>query len=1011
MRYPLLFWLVLFCHNIYGQSHRFQQYRVEHGLPSDVIKDVSRDDLGFVWIATDDGLVKYDGIRFTTYKSALNSQFAKGFIRTKDNRLLVVADMDLLEVINKVDTVVFISLIRGTRNPTDSTISFPRTFYEDKRGEIWMGEPQAIVRYDGKGIKRYRFENKYASTVFIRSFSFFENDAHELFAITYEGVVFYYDREKDSFTLTGSVLPGPISDVLYFDHALWLASFQGVFVAQSTGRAISDLEKRFEISEVSDLELNADSTQLWVSTYNEKVHLLQRDEKLWNVTTMPFQFSDVNRSYVDPNGLVWCATDKGVILIQEKMFLLPQDQSSSHYIESIAFDEFDSVLYYCAKEFLYALDYKTDKGTIAYSDRSGYFQSLQVNRHGLWAANRTSILLFKKGKLYRTWDFSNEGNFISDIYADKLNNLWISQSGNDKALVINDELEVQRYNVPFTGDNSINLIRAADDGIYLGSNGIRNYLFFKPTGGAFTNVSIEPPFTVDGDFNVNGLVVQQNRIWIASTVGLLTLEGEVLRRVDIGEKFSREPVASIRKFDTTTILFSNSFGLFRFDVNTGEFWLYDENTGLPSNTIPDQGIFVDPFQKVWIGTSYGLAYTDRFINTEEKTPTVYCIETKINGQTRKLSQQHRVPYDAFIDLHFTSITFPEKVDFHWRMNDDSVWHRMEKGVLSLNNLHSGNYKLQVRGKGMSKSWSDTTTVSFSVAKPYWQTAGFIFAVIILIGIIAWISYMISAHIMEKRKGLLQNLVNSRTYELQQVNEELRLRNTELDRFVYSASHDLSAPLKSLMGLINVARMERPGNTHDQYLKMMERSVLKLDQFIREVVSYSRNSRMPLKLERFNFATLVENVLQDFQYSPNFISIQFVINDDTDSQMVCDITRLKIILNNLISNAINFQRSEKNVKPFVKIHLTMHDGHYVITVEDNGRGIGKEHVDKIFDMFYRASEDSQGSGLGLYILKESVTKLDGSISVTSVLHEGTTFKIRLPVPLMANVSRPSDAYVA
>jgi len=699
------------------------------------------------------------------------------------------------------------------------------------------------------------------------------------------------------------------------------------------------------------------------------------------------------------------------VLIQEKIFLLPQDESLSHYIESIAFDAQDSILYYCAKEYLYSFDYRTNKGSVVYSNRAGYFQSLQVTNHGLWAANRSSILLFKKGRLHRTWDFSQEGNFISDISVDKNNNVWISQSGNNNALMISNALEVRRFDVPLTGENSINLIRAVDSGVYVGSNGTEHYLFFKPDGGKFENVSVKPSFHVDGDFNVNGLVIDPNQIWIASTEGLLILRNNILERVDIGEKFSREPVASVTAFDSTSILFSNSFGLFRLNVNTGEFWVYNENAGLPSNTIPDQGIFVDPNRKVWIGTSYGLAYTDRFANAAERTPTVYCIETKVNGQTRKLSQHNTIPYGAFVDLHLTSITFPENVDYQWRMNDDSAWHRMENGMLSLNNLSAGDYKLNVRAKGMSKSWSDISTVTFIVAKPYWQTAGFIFGVIILIGIIAWISYLISAQIMEKRKGMLQNLVNSRTRELQQVNEELRLRNTELDRFVYSASHDLSAPLKSLMGLINVARMERPGSAHDQYLRMMEGSVLRLDQFIREVVSYSRNSRMPLKLERFTFTSLVENILQDYQYSPKFMSLQFILNDHTDSDMVCDVTRLKIILSNLISNAINFHRSEPGVRPYVKIALSMHDGHYVITVEDNGRGIATEHIDKIFNMFYRASEDSQGSGLGLYILKESVAKLDGSISVTSVLNEGTTFKIQLPVQLVADHSRQSDAYVA
>lgn len=112
----------------------------------------------------------------------------------------------------------------------------------------------------------------------------------------------------------------------------------------------------------------------------------------------------------------------------------------------------------------------------------------------------------------------------------------------------------------------------------------------------------------------------------------------------------------------------------------------------------------------------------------------------------------------------------------------------------------------------------------------------------------------------------------------------------------------------------------------------------------------------------------------------------------------DKTRLKIILNNLISNAIKFQFSQdQSRKPFVNISLEATSSMYVITVQDNGKGIDEHHLGHIFDMFYRANEYAQGSGLGLYILKESVIKLGGTVEAESVLGEGTTFKIKIPIP--------------
>jgi signal transduction histidine kinase len=193
----------------------------------------------------------------------------------------------------------------------------------------------------------------------------------------------------------------------------------------------------------------------------------------------------------------------------------------------------------------------------------------------------------------------------------------------------------------------------------------------------------------------------------------------------------------------------------------------------------------------------------------------------------------------------------------------------------------------------------------------------------------------------------------------------------------------------------VARLDKSLESHETYLSMMESSVRKLEEFIEEVVSYSRNSRMPIKLERFHFKSFVQNILYDHQYAPSYNKILFFIDDGAAKEMISDVTRLKIILNNLISNAIKFYWTNGDRKPFVHISLACSDTRYIITIEDNGIGIEPQHLSRIFDMFYRANEDAQGSGLGLYILKESVAKLKGTVEATSVVGEGTTFVISLP----------------
>lgn len=257
------------------------------------------------------------------------------------------------------------------------------------------------------------------------------------------------------------------------------------------------------------------------------------------------------------------------------------------------------------------------------------------------------------------------------------------------------------------------------------------------------------------------------------------------------------------------------------------------------------------------------------------------------------------------------------------------------------------------------------------------------------------SYGLGMNIRDRRKKTLKKLVKKRTEELEKTNKELKLRNDELDRFVYSASHDLSSPLKSILGLINVAKMENPEAQQLQYLIMMKKSVDKLESFIEEVIQYSRNARLPIKHECFQFKQFALDILLNYQYINDYNKITFEIEDTTGEPITTDGMRLRIILNNLISNAIKFHRTDLNEKPKVKITRLIESNNDVISVEDNGRGIESEYLDKVFEMFFRGTETMPGSGLGLYILKEIVNKLNGEIRVKSEVGKGTAFVIALP----------------
>jgi signal transduction histidine kinase len=230
--------------------------------------------------------------------------------------------------------------------------------------------------------------------------------------------------------------------------------------------------------------------------------------------------------------------------------------------------------------------------------------------------------------------------------------------------------------------------------------------------------------------------------------------------------------------------------------------------------------------------------------------------------------------------------------------------------------------------------------------------------------------------------------------LKKQNEELIKINAELDRFVYSASHDLRAPLMSVKGLLNMIKLDPDKNNVENYLSLIEKSVVKLDSFISDIILYSRNARMDVMPKEIDFHELLQESIDSLKYMEGAASIRSTRKIEIKGAFYSDYSRLLIVFNNLISNAVRYRDAWKKDQ-YLRIDISSDIDKAVITFTDNGIGIQQEYIDKIFKMFFRANADSKGSGLGLYIVKGAIEKLGGTIQVQSKLGEGTTFTMEIP----------------
>lgn len=227
-------------------------------------------------------------------------------------------------------------------------------------------------------------------------------------------------------------------------------------------------------------------------------------------------------------------------------------------------------------------------------------------------------------------------------------------------------------------------------------------------------------------------------------------------------------------------------------------------------------------------------------------------------------------------------------------------------------------------------------------------------------------------------------------------QELSDRNFELDQLVYKTSHDIRSPLTSILGLVNLMRIEGVPEHLQEYVARIQSSIGRLDNFVSSMLNHAKVSRQEIASEPVVLKALVQQCLENFAYSENYQKVKIHIQEQGEAVFRSDALRLSIIFNNIISNAFKYANLDQQ-ESFLHISIQHLPQEVIIRFRDNGLGIETDYLERVFDMFFRAHEKAaDGSGLGLYIVKQSVEKLGGSIEIESKVMQGTCISLHLPM---------------
>nr|WP_315153325.1 HAMP domain-containing sensor histidine kinase [uncultured Flavobacterium sp.] len=342
--------------------------------------------------------------------------------------------------------------------------------------------------------------------------------------------------------------------------------------------------------------------------------------------------------------------------------------------------------------------------------------------------------------------------------------------------------------------------------------------------------------------------------------------------------------------------------------------------------------------------------------------------------------------------NFKNVSFMAKAIKEWEQGDIYINELAEIGDEVYQKIKTSKFDLVIRQKKLheidvisnkltvnERNFSDTLGEGTHTIKDLLICLNIFFIMIIICSVTYYYSILVKRLMVSKQETEIKN-------------ENLIIANKELDNFVYSVSHDLRSPITSLKGLVELTNQEDDLDQVKYYLQLMSQSLDKQDQYISDIIDYSKNKRVEILLSSVSLSKLIDDAVNQNNYNPNAGKIVIVKNLSID-EVQSDCLRLKIVLNNLISNAIKYSdESKKEMR--ISIRSYNSGVFHKIEIADNGIGIQDQYKDHIFDMFF-VINSNKGSGLGLYIVKETLEKLNGNIKVYSENKIGSKFVVTIP----------------
>lgn len=791
--FVLLLLAFLFFQNLGAQPLQVGKYNFYSDFSKGLIKAVITDRIGFVWVATDEGLIRFDGSNHSFYKDALPGGFAKGFLKRQNGTLLVVHDYGVTEIISRPDTTYFSKLIAGAITDSDDKLFFPKSLYEDKKQRLWIGELQSIARLEQGKIKKYRFrEGTNTGSIYsiYRSFSFVEDAEGRLWVISFNGELYYFDEAKDAFMLYPMEIPlANVSSIIKIDKNIcWIGTENGLFEIELGYPKVKSWRKLSSPLQIS-CAIVIDN-EIYLGTWRGGLFktITQKNPVFTKVASLPF--NDILSLVYDAHNGLWVAGSENVVSLTAGFFKsisLPQPNIA---IESMGLMPDGTIVVGRWQDFYFVKrnrdDLKVSFTTVPISlDPT----ALYCDTNRIWIGTLNGSVFYyelQQKSLHRVEAILPSSTPIAKIVKDNEDNIWITGNKRYGLMRLTKDLQLRTY----PNMQSQTIYKANSGLILVGGNDPEHYIYtyFKNIDD-FRNISLPLYFKIKGNFKVTDIATAKNGAFLIGTshgllqyeLGGTEMDKNRVKRLNLEKVPLDEPIKALAQSEDGVLWISTTSGLIAYDEES--VLLYNQSSGLPSNILTNKGLLFDADNNLWVGTSRGLAIFQRNQFQDSRTPAPVFRAFRLNGvaQQFNVARLLHIPANANIEFNFLSLSFPsERVQYQTRLigQDTSTWTSPSTQTsLILSSLSPGTYTLQIRAQQQGGFlWSQPSAVQFLVARAWYQQWWAILLFIIIFILIIIFSVRIYSWRLLQQKKKLEEIVAQRTEEVKRQDQQIIEQN-------------------------------------------------------------------------------------------------------------------------------------------------------------------------------------------------------------------------------------------